>query len=616
MTGICGYLSQDIDIEKLFNSIKSIGYQIKELKDSRFCVLCSLDVKNNRKEKISKNFEEETSIVTCGEIYNEDLLNLEKSICSLYKTGNLHLLKKFNGSFAAAIYDKKQEKLTVVNDRYGSIKMFYYFDKDRFCFAPKIRPLLEFGAKKVLKKDALYDFLIFGFLLGEKTFFEDVCQLPPASILEFSKGNLKLTKYWDYEFNSKNYDTRPIELLVDDLGRLWEKSIERRIKKGKKFIIPLSGGFDSRAILAATLNCSSKDDIITYTFGDKGSYDYEIGKMIAQKTGVRNIPLGVEKKDFKNQYKISIDDTEGMIDATPYFAIRGYQKLNMFGDRIITGFMGGEIMGSLVLPKMMKFRLKSKRDYNRARNLIFNWRKRHDYKIVKKLCNLTLKDELYYKQTFNQLTRDLNKVNSKEFIDYCTSWLYKNEEWNYTSFCVLRFRNLFEYSIPFLDNDLVDFMLKIPPKLRLNKYLYKSMLLKKYPELFSLPTKNNYGHGIDADAVSILLSRIFLYLKRKSNSICNKIMKRNFFLDKNNNYIDYNNLLRTNKEYREFINHYINKVKNREYFNKDYIENIWKLQINGKKNYAMFLGLLVTFELFLEEYVDDPEIKQFNNRGL
>ncbi|MBZ9571858.1 hypothetical protein KJA15_00765, partial [Patescibacteria group bacterium] len=62
--------------------------------------------------------------------------------------------------------------------------------------------------------------------------------------------------------------------------------------------------------------------------------------------------------------------------------------------------------------------------------------------------------------------------------------------------------------------------------------------------------------------------------------------------------------LRTNKEYKDFLRHVIDKVVGREYFNKDYIEKIWKLHLKGKKNYATLLGLLVTFELFLEKFAD------------
>ena len=78
------------------------------------------------------------------------------------------------------------------------------------------------------------------------------------------------------------------------------------------------------------------------------------------------------------------------------------------------------------------------------------------------------------------------------------------------------------------------------------------------------------------------------------------------FLDrvKNQNYIDYDDLLRTNKQYQIFIKTMVDKVKKREFFNPEYIDTLWELHLNGKKNYAMILGLLVTVELILEEFYD------------
>lgn len=56
----------------------------------------------------------------------------------------------------------------------------------------------------------------------------------------------------------------------------------------KKKCIPLSGGLDSRGILGALLECTSAQNIYTFTFGIPGTYDYEIGNMIAKKDGTKH----------------------------------------------------------------------------------------------------------------------------------------------------------------------------------------------------------------------------------------------------------------------------------------------------------------------------------------
>jgi len=339
MSGIFGYFSQNIHkniINDLLNALKDRDYTIAETLLAPMCFFGKLDIKSANIKKRTKKCENKISIVTSGEIYNKNIEDLDKNILTLYKKEDLSHLKDLNGFFAAAIYDDAKEKLTVVNDRYGLIKIFYYRDKDQFCFAPKISPLVKFETDKSLRKDAIIDFFLFGYLLGDKTFFEHIYQLPPASILEVSKNDIKLTKYWDYNYN-EGHDLKPKEELINELGDLWQKSVERRIKKDEKIIIPLSGGLDSRVTLAAALKCTSKEKIVTFTFGEKESLDFEIGKMVAEKAGVKNIPLGVEKQNFEEQYNISMRDTEGMIDATPYFAIRGYKEMKKYGDKLLSG---------------------------------------------------------------------------------------------------------------------------------------------------------------------------------------------------------------------------------------------------------------------------------------
>ena len=608
MVGIFGYFSQDVNeniLNEIVSAIKDEDYCITDKILNRSCVLGKLDIKSTKaKELIKTKKEDEISIVTCGDVYNEDIENLDKSILTLYEEGRLDKLKIFNGSFAAAIYDSTKEKLTLVNDRYGLIKLFYYHNEDYFCFAPKIRPLLKLDVEKVLRKDAIADFFLFGYLLGDKTFFEHIPQLPPASILEVSKNGINLTKYWDYEYDEE-YDARPQEELIEELGALWQGAVERRIKKDETIVIPLSGGLDSRAILAAALRCTSKDNIITFTFGEKGSFDFEIGKMVAKKADVKNIPLGIERVDFEEQYNISMEDIEGMTDVTPYFAIRGYKEMGKYSDTLYIGYQGDPIMGSHISSKMMNKKLKSEQDYIEAKNIIFEKHRLNDLEDVQGLFNPSYINIENLKYSFESTLNGSERISNEDMANYCAVWDYKQRQDKYTMFTVFRYQNLFIYSTPFLDNDLIDFMLKIPPELRSDENLYIQMLLKQYPELFELPTKTNFGLRLDAGNTSLFLRRIILFSKMSANKISSMLIKRNIFRDKGKNYIDYDELIRRDKEYRNYMRRMIEKVEEREYFSKDYIEDIWRLHMQGKKSYSMLFGLLVTFELFLERFVDE-----------
>lgn len=161
MSGIFGFFDQNFN-ENLMNSflylIKNTEYCITDKILNHLCLLGELDISGSKVKESTKVDEDDISIVCCGEIYNEGINNLKLEILRLYKEKQLHSLSNFNGSFAAAIYDHKEGKITLVNDRYGLMKLFYYYDNDHFCFSPKMKPLLAICSDKSLRDDSIVDF--------------------------------------------------------------------------------------------------------------------------------------------------------------------------------------------------------------------------------------------------------------------------------------------------------------------------------------------------------------------------------------------------------------------------------------------------------------------------
>jgi len=458
------------------------------------------------------------------------------------------------------------------------------------------------GEKKI-RKDALLDFFIFGYYLGDKTFDENIFQLPPSTILKVSKQSVSVKSYWSYPLDDK-FDVCEKDLLLEKLGMRWQKAVDQRIVGNEKIIVEISGGLDSRAILAAALLSTSKENILLYTFGDEKSYDCEIGKKIAKTLGIQHVYLPAIKKDFSKQYEKSFHDVEGMIDATPYFSQQIDQSLNTYGTRIFNGFMGGEIMGPLIFSKIGHLLRDSDGACAKVKEILLNHHIMNDIQTITPLFNTAWLRETKILSSFDTSVEDLKTISPKQLPNYCAKWLYMNESDKYTAFCNFRYETVFEYVKPFLDNEIIDFMLHVPLELRKEKKLYKEMLMNYYSDLFALPTKNNLGLPLQTNHLKLYVRRVLWFLQLKSNVISNLLVHHRLFFNKNQNFIDYNDLLRTNREYQMFVKTMIDKVKKREFFDPVYIEKLWKLHLKGKKNYAMIFGLLVTVEMILEEYYD------------
>jgi len=243
LSGIFGYFAFEKDCfiaeksRNLANAIKNEGYTVTNYIYENVFMLGRAEIQSSQQKQITRS--KSDIIATIYDEKNDD--NLEESILTLFRQGKLGLIKNLNGPFTAAIYDQSTDGLTLLNDRFGLSKLFYYIDDKHFVFSPKIKPLLALELDKSLRKDALIDFFLFGYLTGQKTFFKNIYQLPPASILKISKKEKHLKKYWSYDFIEK-YDSNSKENFEDELNILWIKAVERRIKKNERIIIPLSGG--------------------------------------------------------------------------------------------------------------------------------------------------------------------------------------------------------------------------------------------------------------------------------------------------------------------------------------------------------------------------------------
>jgi asparagine synthase (glutamine-hydrolysing) len=603
MSGLFGYFSAIPKHDAILGVAKTLGYTITETKASSDSLVCLLENQSKTNDEVIIDFTTGNYLVFCGEIYNRDIPDLKQFLFDICQQGEFEKLRRINGSFLAAIYDHKKNAFFLINDRFGSKKLFYSFEKDCLYFSPKISPLMSLLSKKKIRKDALVDFLIFGYYLGDKTFDENIFQLPPGSILEASAQGVTVKPYWTYPLNDSG-DSREKDLQLDELGVRWQNAVDSRIKENEKIIVEISGGLDSRAILAAALLMTSKENILLYTFGDEKSYDCEIGKNIAKTFGIQHVYLPAVKKDFADQYEKSFHDVEGMIDATPYFSIQIDQSLRKCGTRIFNGFMGGEIMGPLIFSKIDNLDLSANGEYGKAKEMLFNHHRMNDIQTITSLFNKSWLKETTILSSFEKSVEDLKFISTKEFPNYCAKWLYMNEADKYTAFCNFRYDTVFEYVKPFLDNDLIDFMMQAPVEFRKEKKLYKKMLMKKYPDLFRLPTKNNLGLPLHTNPVRLYVKRVLWFLQLKLNLLSNRIVHHRLFFNKNQNFIDYDDLLRTNIEYQMFVKTMVEKVKKQEFFNPEYIDQLWLSHLTGKKNVAMIFGLLVTVELILEKFYD------------
>lgn len=269
MCGIAGILSSDIDlrgekllVEKMGKTLKKRGpdaaglYLTPEvaLVHRRLSVI---DVENGAQPMHFGKY----VIVYNGEIYNTDEVRNElegfgyrfdthcdtEVVLKAYDKWENESVKKLNGIFAYAIYDKKENSLFACRDRIGVKPFFYNKTKNTFSFASKIDTLLcQPYVKSAVDEEGLYEI----FMLGPaktigKAIFKDICELPPAFCLTYKNGKIKTYPYWKLEAKEFNENE---ETAAEHTYLLVKDSIERQLVSDVPLATFLSGGLDSSII--------------------------------------------------------------------------------------------------------------------------------------------------------------------------------------------------------------------------------------------------------------------------------------------------------------------------------------------------------------------------------
>jgi len=253
-------------------------------------------------------------VVFNGEIYNyknlikEYKLNAQTEIEVLYelwKKFGIEFVKKLDGMFAIAVFDKK---LYLFRDEFG--KKPLYFTK-RGIFASEIKAILPFVEKNI-NFDALAEYLAYNSSLAPNTIYEEIYKLPAGCYYD---GEIK--RWYDFE-RMENKKWR-MENAKEKLEELLIKSIEKRLQGDVEIGSLLSGGVDSSLIAAIV---SQKRKIKTFSIGYDGFENYDerkYAKIVANHIGSEHFEINYSKKDFFYHFDKVLEDMDEPIADSSFF---------------------------------------------------------------------------------------------------------------------------------------------------------------------------------------------------------------------------------------------------------------------------------------------------------
>lgn len=499
-------------------------------------------------------------IVFNGEIYNYIELQKEliqegcefrsnsdtEVIIAAYSKWGKDCVKKFNGDFAFAIWDKTKRILFCARDRVGVKPFYYYLSKWGFLFGSDIKTII---ASKLytpeVSREGLYCSMAYGMAPRPLTAFKDIYALEPGSTLTINEhGKVWIEKYWRIQTNNQNYKLNENE-AEELLESVLIESTKLRMRSDVAVGTFMSGGVDSTLISA--LARRESDSVTAFTLGYKDSnpeYDeIEEAKIAARHIGISHVikkANGIEVltkiKDMVRLYE------EPYYDLSPTLLISEEVKLNNI-KVVLNGLGGDEIFGgygyykyhslpSLGLPKVIArlFEKIENEKISKGLQLLASGDIQDLHNIAFRCSNETHLNGVFSEkkrplQTADEILASLY-LTDMEFTDRIEATCYLdlvNYIGNHFVHRVDQFTmfNSIEGRFPFLDHNVIEAGFVIPSKYKVKNGVLKSVvknLAKKYipsecitmkKKGFSLPLdqwmKNELKNDVEKNISDLML---------------------------------------------------------------------------------------------------------------
>jgi len=391
-----------------------------------------------------------------------------------------HCIKRFNGMFAFALLDKKSKLVYLARDRYG-VKPLYIYKKNKlFMFGSEVKCFMEHPLFNVnLNKEALLEYLTFQNFLTDNTLFTDVKLLPSGSFMTIDLNNENLSppkKYWDFNFSNTDAINSEEE-YIEELDRLFNQAVKRQLVSDVDVGSYLSGGMDSGSITA--IAAKQLPFIKTFTCGfDLNSasgvelaYDErEVAEFMSYLFKTQHYEVVLKAGDMERIFPLLTQHIEEPRVGQSYPNYYVSQLASKFCKVVLSGTGGDEIFGGY---PWRYYRVASNQSFDDYIDKYFSfWQRILPSNSVKKALEPIWSDvkDTSMRDLFTSVFTN-HEISLKNPEDYINHSLYFEAKTFLQGLLLIEDKismaNSLETRVPFLDNDLVDFGMKLPISLKL-----------------------------------------------------------------------------------------------------------------------------------------------------
>lgn len=387
-------------------------------------------------------------------------------------------LLRLNGMFAFAIWDKQARHLFLARDRYGIKPLYYTLRGSVFLFGSEIKAILAHPAYRTeLDKEALLEYFTFQNVFTDRTLFKDVRLLPAGCHMTVARGNgITTNRYWDFHFAEPEEPGDERE-YVEELDRLFRQAVNRQLVSDVELGAYLSGGMDSGSITAVV--AAQIPYLKSFTCGfdlhsasglELAFDEREAAEQMSYRLKTEHYEMVLKAGDMERAMpRLARHIEEPRVGQSyPNFYIA--QLASKFVKVALSGTGGDELFGGY---PWRYYRAVVNDDFEHYidKYYVF-WQRLIPNRAIQKVFEPIWPEVQHvwtrdiFRNVFNEHARELTRPE-----DYVNHSMYFEAKTFLQGLLViedkLSMAHSLETRVPFLDNDLVDFAMRVPARLKL-----------------------------------------------------------------------------------------------------------------------------------------------------
>ncbi|MFZ5917163.1 MAG: asparagine synthetase B family protein [Chloroflexota bacterium] len=522
-------------------------------------------------------------------------------VLRLYQARGERFIHDLEGVFVLAIWDGRQQRLLVANDRFGLIPTYYAHYDGILTFAPGVKGILADATLETpLDLTALAQFMRFQRLLGDRTFFQGLRLLPYGSLIRFDRSNnsLEVAHYWDFDQIPTWPSDATFQDAVAETGRLLRQAVEARTQGAEQVGVYLSGGLDSRTL--AGFASQKRSPIVTLTYGVPHCRDAHYAARIARRIGSHHhfLPL-TNGRWVRDEAAFHLEATEGFITWTHSHAAPTLRPARDLMDVNLSGFGGDQVLGGRALyyapllrtaPDDMAFDCQFFSYLNQS----FSWpgiTEAEEHCLYTPTINSQIAG-----QAWHSLREEIERLRRFPYDQLADIFMTIHQGIRLSNLNVVYQRAFFEARYPFYDYQLVDWVYSMPMDFRLGDRLYLAVLNREIPEVTWVPR--------DTDEL-LLTDRQTI---RQAHGLWQKVRRRLAGQQRSIIHEDPEGWLR--RDLRDWAETLLfdPRTLERGIFEPAFLRSIFERHMSGKELHTIGkIAPIMTYEMMLRRFFDGPE---------